>query len=99
MFGGERYGKRTPSEREQRVIELRDSRTGKSQTKSELQSTSSKTIFESSTTSSDSGTESNSPCGTKPANMEPQPTPDVLESWEHRILDLDQSDTGTDLIE
>src|SRR5437868_1259826 len=52
----------------------------KSQMKSEPQSTSSETIFESSTTSSDSGTGSSSPSGMKRASMEPQLTPDVLES-------------------
>jgi hypothetical protein len=71
---------------------LRDSKTGKSQMKSEPQNTSSKTIFESSTTSSDSGIGSNSHSGMKPVSTAPQLTPDVLESWEHRILDLDQSD-------
>jgi hypothetical protein len=73
---------------------LKDSKTGKSQMKSEPQNTSSKTIFESSMTSSDSGTGSNSPSGTKLVSMEPQLTPEILESWEHRILDLDQADTG-----
>jgi hypothetical protein len=71
---------------------LRDSKTGKSQMKSEPQNTSSKTIFESSTTSSDSGIGLNSPSGMKRVSMEHRPTPDVLESWEHRILDLDQVD-------
>src|SRR2546429_9178761 len=71
---------------------LRDSKTGKSQMKSAPQSTSSKTIFESSTTSSDSGIGLNSPSGMKRVSMEPRPTPDRLESWEHRILDLDQTD-------
>lgn len=67
---------------------LKDSKTEKSQTQSAPQSTSSKTTYESSTTSLDFGTASNSPSGTKPDGMKAQPTPEVLETWEHSILDL-----------
>jgi hypothetical protein len=66
----------------------KDSRTEKLQTRSELLNTSSKIIYESSTTNSDSGIESNSPSGTKPEDMKVQPTPEKLETWEHSILDL-----------
>jgi Bacterial regulatory proteins, luxR family len=66
----------------------RDSRTERLQTQSEPQSMSSRTTYESSTTSSDFGTESNLPCGTKPEDSRVPPTPEVLETWEHSILDL-----------
>src|SRR5689334_15663537 len=67
----------------------KDSKTKKSPTQSELQNTSSKIISESSTTSWDFGTGSNLHSGMKPDSTKtPSHTPDVLESWEHRILDL-----------
>jgi hypothetical protein len=58
------------------------------QTQSEPLSTSSRTTYESSTTSSDFGTESNLLSGMKPEDLRVQPTPEVLETWEHSILDL-----------
>jgi DNA-binding CsgD family transcriptional regulator len=64
------------------------SKTAKSRTPSEPQSTLSKTTYESSTTSSDSGTESNWPSGTKRAASKSRRTPEVLESWEQTILSL-----------
>lgn len=73
----------------------RDSRTEKSQTLSEPLSMSSKITYELSTTSSDSGTESNWHSGTKHAEADSQHTPDVLESWEHRIMDLDNESRAT----
>jgi hypothetical protein len=76
-----------------------DSKTKKSQTKLGLQSTSLRTIYESSMTSSDSGTGSNLPSGMKPAGTNNPPTPDVLESWEHRILGLDADMTPEHLTE
>ena len=67
-----------------------DLRTRKLPTKSELPSTSSKTISESSTTNSDSGTESNSLYGTKPEDSSKAPEPDQPEAWEQSILGLSQ---------
>jgi regulatory LuxR family protein len=66
----------------------KDLRTEKSQTQSEPLNMSSRTIYGLSTTNSGYGTESNSPSGTKPEDMKAQPTPEVLETWEHSILDL-----------
>jgi hypothetical protein len=65
----------------------KDLKTRKSPTPSEPLSTSSKITFEASTTNLDSGTGSSSPSGTKPEGTTLQP-PDVTESWEHRILNL-----------
>lgn len=67
---------------------LKDSKIRKLPTRSELPSTSSRITFGSSTTSSDSGTESNWPSGMRPADLNRLPEPDVLESWEHSILGL-----------
>jgi hypothetical protein len=69
----------------------RDSRIAKLQTKSEPPNTSSKTTYESSTTSSVSGTASNWPSGTKRADRKSRRTPEVLETWEHSIMSLDQA--------
>ena len=96
MFGGERYGKRIPNERESRVIELvaQGLKNRKLLTRSELPSMSSKTTSESSMTNSDSGTESNLLSGTKPASTSKSPKLDQfeeLESWEHSILGLEQT--------
>src|SRR5262249_47695858 len=63
-------------------------KTGKLPTPSELPNTSSKITSESSTTSSDSGTGLNSPSGTKPASTKSRRKPELLESWEHSILNL-----------
>jgi hypothetical protein len=68
----------------------KDSKTAKSQPASEPQSMSLRTTCESSTISSDSGTGLNSLSGTKPGVTKVPPTPELLESWEHSILDLDQ---------
>jgi DNA-binding CsgD family transcriptional regulator len=67
----------------------RDSKTAKLQTQSEPQSTSSKITSEPSMTSSDSGTGSNLPSGTKPAGTKSRLAPSALEKWERSILDLD----------
>jgi hypothetical protein len=67
----------------------KDSRTAKSLMPLEPQSTLLRTISESSMTSSDSGTESSWPSGTKHDATKSQSTPDLLESWEHSILDLE----------
>lgn len=67
-----------------------DLRTKKSPMKLELPSTSSKTISESSTTSSDCGTESSLPSGTKHEDSSRSPEPDQAEAWEHSILGLSQ---------
>src|SRR5262249_9504703 len=68
---------------------LRDSKIEKSRKASALQSTSSRTTFALSTTSSDSGTESNLPSGTRLDAMKERPRPEVLESWERSVLQLD----------
>src|SRR5258708_20183752 len=68
----------------------RDLRTAKSRTPSAPQNTSSKITSESSTTSSGSGTGSNWPSGTKPADRKSRRTPEALESWEQNILNLHQ---------
>lgn len=74
----------------------KDSKTKKSPMKSEPQSTSLKTISESSTTSSDSGIESSWPSGTKPADSSKPLELEPLEAWEHSILGLGQApSTGT----
>jgi IS30 family transposase len=76
----------------------RDSKTEKLQMPLEPPSTLSKTIYESSMTSSDSGTGSNLLSGTKRASKKALLTPEVLESWEQSILSLDRSvRTGHDL--
>jgi DNA-binding CsgD family transcriptional regulator len=67
---------------------LKVSKTVKSRTPSEPQSTLSKTTSELSTTSSDSGTVSSWPSGTKRAASKSRRTPEVLESWEQNILSL-----------
>ncbi len=68
---------------------LRDSRTAKLRMPSELLNTSSKTTLESSMTSSGSGTESNLLSGTKPAGRKVRVRPELLETWERSILNLD----------
>jgi hypothetical protein len=67
------------------------SRIAKSQMLSAPPNTSSKITYESSTTSSGSGTGSNSPSGTKRARKTALSMPEALESWEHSILSLDRS--------
>jgi hypothetical protein len=69
-------------------LSLKDSKIRKLPIKSELPNTSSRTIFESSTTNSDSGTGSNWPSGMRHADLNRLPEPEVLESWEHSILGL-----------
>jgi hypothetical protein len=75
-----------------------DLRTKKLPMKSELPSTSSKTISESSTTNSDFGTESSSHSGTKLEDSSKSHEPDQAEAWEHSILGLSQGAAagGTD---
>jgi DNA-binding CsgD family transcriptional regulator len=68
----------------------RDLKTAKSRMPSARQNTSSRTISESSMTSSGSGTGSNLPSGMKPADRKSRRTPEVLESWEQNILNLHQ---------
>jgi hypothetical protein len=68
---------------------LKASKTGKSRKVLEPLNTLSKTTFAPSTTSSDSGTASNLPCGTRPGDTNPQSKHDLLENWERNILDLD----------
>src|SRR5450432_1251735 len=63
-------------------------RTGTSRTRSEPRNTSSRTTSEPSTTSWDSGTGLNSLCGTKPEGTKTYYTPELLESWERKILSL-----------
>jgi len=65
------------------------SKTGKWQTPSAPPSTWSKTIFASSTTSSDSGTGSNSLSGTKPGDTSKKATPENLEPWDHTVLQME----------
>jgi len=48
----------------------------------------SKITYESSMTSSDSGTGSSSRSGMKRGDTSLSPMPDVLESWEHSVLNL-----------
>ena len=69
----------------------RGSKTKKSPTKSEQPNTLSKTIFESSTTNSDSGTASNSHSGTKRANSSKQSASEGLEAWEHSLMNLEEA--------
>jgi DNA-binding CsgD family transcriptional regulator len=66
----------------------KDLKTAKSQMPSARRNTSSRITFESSTTSSDSGTGSNSRSGTKLAGNKSRRMPEVLESWEQSILGL-----------
>jgi DNA-binding CsgD family transcriptional regulator len=74
----------------------RDLRTKKLPTKLELPNTSSRITSESSTTSSDSGIESNSPSGTRHADSSKSRELDPLEAWEHSILGLGEtSSSGT----
>jgi Bacterial regulatory proteins, luxR family len=68
------------------------SKTKKSPTKSAQLNTSSKTIFESSTTSSVSGTASNSRSGTRHVNSNKLSQSDALESWEHSLMNLEESE-------
>jgi len=73
----------------------RDLRTKKLPTRSEPQNTSSKIISGSSTTSLDSGIESNSPYGTKPESTNKSLELDEPEAWEHSILGLSEHTSGT----
>jgi hypothetical protein len=66
----------------------KDLRTEKSLTQSEQQNTSSRTTSEPFMTNSGSGTESNSPSGTKPADTKTSLTPDAFDPWEHRMMGL-----------
>jgi len=73
----------------------RDSKIKKSLTKSEPPNTSLRTTYESSMTNLDSGTESNSPSGTRPENSSKSPELEEPETWEHSILGLSEfSPTG-----
>jgi len=71
---------------------LKDSKTKKLPMKSEPLNTLSRTTFESSMTSSDSGTESSLPSGMRPVDLNRlSPEPEVLEAWEHSILGLGEA--------
>src|SRR5437016_10091034 len=71
----------------------KDLKTAKSRTRSGRQNTSSRTISESSMTSSASGTGSNWRFGTKRADKTSRRTPeDIPEHWERSILSLNQPD-------
>jgi hypothetical protein len=70
---------------------LRDSRTAKLRMPSEPLNTSLKTTLESSMTNLDSGTESNLLSGTRPAGQKVRGRPELLESWERSILNLDSA--------
>jgi hypothetical protein len=74
-------------------------KTGKSRTPSELPSTSSKITSESSMTSLGSGTASNWPSGTKRAGRRAPRAPEILESWEQSILNLDQTGSRRNLLQ
>ena len=67
----------------------KDSKIAKLHEKSEPPSTSSRITFASSMTSSDSGTVSSSPSGTKAGDSTKQS--DRLESWEHSIMGLGEA--------
>jgi hypothetical protein len=67
-----------------------DSKTAKLQMPSAPQSTLSRTIYESSMTSSDSGTGSSLLSGTRRVSKKALPMPEVLETWEQSILSLDR---------
>jgi hypothetical protein len=67
------------------------SRTVKSPAQLERPNTLSKTIFASSTTSSDSGIGSNLLSGTKPEDTKRLSTPDELNEWEERMLYLHEN--------
>jgi hypothetical protein len=69
---------------------LKDSRIEKSRKASGPQNTSSKTTFGLSTISLGSGTGSNLHSGTRPGATKEQPMPEVLESWEQSILQLEE---------
>jgi hypothetical protein len=69
-------------------LSLRDLKTRKLPTRSELPSTSSRTTFASSMTSLVSGTGLSLPSGMRPADSNRLPKPDVLEAWEESILGL-----------
>lgn len=71
----------------------KDLRIAKSPTRLEPPNTSSKTIYASSMTSSDSGTASNSLSGTKHGDTKLRPMPEALEHWEQNILSLDMPTT------
>ena len=75
---------------------LKDLRTKRSPTKSEPPNTSSKITSESSTTSLDSGIESNLPSGMRHEDTSKSHELDQPEAWEHSILGLDEpSPAGT----
>jgi DNA-binding CsgD family transcriptional regulator len=67
------------------------SKTKKLRTKSEPPNTSSKITYELSTTSSDSGTVSNSPSGTKQDSSNKSPMLEGIEAWEHRLMHLEKT--------
>src|SRR5579871_2840878 len=93
MFGGARYGKRVPSERESRVIELVAQGLKNKEVADEIGTTEHvvKNYLESSMTSSDSGTGSSLPSGTKHGDTSKQPELEPLEAWERSILGLHQT--------
>jgi len=94
MFGGERFGSRAPSATEQRVIELVAQGFKNREVAQQIGTTEHVVTYGSSTTSSGFGTGSSSPSGMKPADTNPSSMPDVLESWEHSVLNLDRQELG-----
>ncbi|PYX34644.1 MAG: hypothetical protein DMG81_19660 [Acidobacteria bacterium] len=72
-----------------------DLRIKKLQTKSEPPNTSSRITSESSTTSLDSGIESNLPSGTRHEDTNRSHELDEPEAWEHSILGLSEHSSGT----
>lgn len=72
-----------------------DLRTRRLQTKSEPLSTSSRITSASSTTSLDSGIESNSLSGMRHESTSRSPELDPLEAWEHTLLGLGERSSGS----
>jgi Bacterial regulatory proteins, luxR family len=80
-----------PAKSESLSLSPKGSKTKKSPLKSAPPNTLSKTIFESSTTNSVSGTELNSHSGTKLGNSSKPSAPEGLESWEHSLMNLEDA--------
>ena len=93
MATDERYGKRVPSEREHRVIELVAQGLKNKEVADEIGTTEHvvknylRVIYD----KLGSGIELNSPSGTKPAGSSKLPEPDVTEAWERALLGLDDN--------
>src|SRR5580765_5877089 len=83
MFGSERYGKRTPSEREQLVIELVAQGLKNKEVADAIGTTEHviKNYLRSIYDKLGLGTGLNLPYGTKPADLKPQDKPDQSAEW------------------